>query len=32
LAQNLCLCPCDRGGWRKRDLEILQERERLERT
>ena len=29
LADNLCLCPCDRGAWRKRDLEILQAQERF---
>ena len=32
LAQNLCLCSCDRSWWRKRDLELLQERETLEQT
>ena len=28
LANNVCLCPCTRGAWRKRDLEILQAQER----
>ena len=28
LAYNICLCPCERGMWRKRDLEILQAQER----